>query len=95
MMHHARPDPASDPVGDDIAKHGSGNRPPDDRRGIEPALLNGKPSEHHDERGWEKKADKDERLAERNNAKDGASPGFVMEHIQLDGCRIKRDYGVE
>ena len=44
---------------------------------------------------WEKEANEDKRLAKRNHAKDGASPGFVMEHIQLYGRRVERDYGVE
>jgi hypothetical protein len=81
MMHHARPDPAPDPVCDNIAKNGSSDRPPYDRRRIKFALLNGEAGENHDQGGREKKPNEDKGLAERNHTEDGASPFFVMEHI--------------
>jgi len=89
MMHHARPNPAPDPICDNIAKNGPSDRPSYDRRRIKLALLNGEPRENHDKRGREKEADEDQGFAECNCAKDGTGPGLVMEHIRLDGCRIE------
>ena len=44
VMHDAGADPASDPIGDGIAEHGAEDRPEQNRKGVQKALLDEPPA---------------------------------------------------